>query len=92
MASAGDLDILQRARIETRDCVTLASDFHAPLAISGEAAPSVIRMRRQRIDATALALILQTIWPSVEAALKVGAMVTVTNKSVRVRRLPIARI
>jgi hypothetical protein len=35
--------------------------------------------------------LLQNIWPGIEDALKGGAMVTVTERSVRVRRLPIAR-
>ena len=91
MCRADDVDILLRARVDMRVCVTLDADFHSLLAISGEAIPSVIRIRKQGIDATALAALLQGIWPGIEEALSGGAMVTVTERSVRVRRLPIAR-
>jgi hypothetical protein len=51
----------------------------------------VIRVRKEGLDAAALAALLQGIWPGIEDALKGGAMVTVTDRSVRVRRLPIIR-
>jgi hypothetical protein len=47
----------------------------------------VIRIREEGLDATALAALLQTI----EDALNIGALVTVTEQSIRVRRLPIVR-
>jgi predicted nuclease of predicted toxin-antitoxin system len=79
------------ARAEARICVTLDADFHTLLAISGERGPSVIRIRKEDLDATALTALLQGIWPGIEDALNGGAMVTVTDRSVRVRRLPIVR-
>lgn len=91
MSRAGDMDILRRAHAEARICATLDADFHALLATSGKPGPSVIRIRKEGLDAPALAALLQGIWPGVEAALNAGAMVTVTDRSVRVRRLPIVR-
>jgi len=91
MSRASDADILQRARAETRACVTLDADFHSLLATSGERGPSVIRIRREGLDAAALAALLQGIWPSIENALSSGALVTVTERSIRVRQLPIVR-
>lgn len=91
MSRADDVDILRRARAEARVCVTLDADFHSLLAISGEGGPSVIRIRKQGLDATALAALLQGIWSGVEDALTGGAMVTIMERSVRVRRLPIVR-
>jgi predicted nuclease of predicted toxin-antitoxin system len=85
------VDILRRARAEARVCITLDADFHSLLATSGERAPSVIRIRKQGLDAAALAALLQNIWAGIEDALNNGAMVTVTDRSVRVRRLPIVR-
>ena len=38
-----------------------------------------------------IAALLQAIWPGIETALTDGAMVTVTDRSIRVRRLPIVR-
>jgi predicted nuclease of predicted toxin-antitoxin system len=91
MSRADDVDILRRARVEARICVTLDADFHSLLAISGKGGPSVIRIRKQGLDATALAALLERIWPGVEDALTGGAMVAITERSVRVRRLPIVR-
>jgi hypothetical protein len=64
---------------------------HSLLATSGERGPSVIRIRKEGLDATALAALLQTIWSRVEDALNSGAVVTLTEQSIRVRRLPIVR-
>jgi hypothetical protein len=52
----------------------------------------VIRIRKEGLDAIALAALLQTIWSRVEDALNSGALVTVTEQSIRVRRLPIVRL
>jgi predicted nuclease of predicted toxin-antitoxin system len=91
MARSDDLDILQRARVESRVCVALDADFHALIATSGERSPSVIRIRKEGLNATALATLLQAIWPRIEDALDSGALVTVTEHSVRIRRLPVAK-
>jgi predicted nuclease of predicted toxin-antitoxin system len=91
MSRADDLDILERGRGEGRVCVTLDADFHSLLATGGEPAPSVIRIRKQGLDAISLSVLLQSVWPGIEDALHSGAMVTITDSAVRVRRLPIAR-
>jgi predicted nuclease of predicted toxin-antitoxin system len=51
-------DILQRARAEARACIMLDADFHSLLAISGARDASVIRIRKEGLDATALATLL----------------------------------
>jgi predicted nuclease of predicted toxin-antitoxin system len=91
MSRADDTEILRRARADSRVCVTLDADFHSLLATSGERGPSVIRIRKEGLDATALATLLQAIWSRVEDALDNGALVTVTERSIRIRRLPIIR-
>jgi predicted nuclease of predicted toxin-antitoxin system len=91
MSRADDADILQRARAESRVCVTLDADFHSLLATSGERSPSTIRIRKEGLDATALAVLLQGVWAKIADALNSGALMTVTERSVRVRRLPIMR-
>jgi predicted nuclease of predicted toxin-antitoxin system len=45
MSQADDRDIFQRGRAERRIGVTLDADFHSLLAINGEPACSVIRIR-----------------------------------------------
>jgi predicted nuclease of predicted toxin-antitoxin system len=91
MSRADDREILRRARADSRVCVTLDADFHSLLATSGERRPSVIRIRKEGLDATALAALLQTIWSRVEDALAGGALVTISERSIRARRLPIIR-
>jgi predicted nuclease of predicted toxin-antitoxin system len=91
MSRASDADIVRRARAESRVCITLDADFHSIVATSGERTPSVIRIRKEGLDAMALAALLQRIWPGLEDALGNRALLTLTESSVRVRRLPIVR-
>lgn len=91
MSRADDREILQRARSDSRVCVTLDADFHSLLATSGERGPSVIRIRKEGLDADTLAALLQTIWSRIEDALASGALVTISERSIRARRLPIVR-
>ncbi len=91
MSRAADLEILNRARGEHRVCVTLDADFHALLATSGERNPSVVRVRKEGLNADALATFLVAIWPRIESALASGAMVTITDRNVRIRQLPIMK-
>ncbi len=88
MSRATDAEILAHARADTRVCVTLDADFHA-LLVSAEAhGPSVIRIRKEGLNGAAVADLIAAIWPGVEAALVQGAMVTVTDRTVRTRLLP----
>lgn len=89
MSRATDAEILARARAESRVCITLDADFHAILVTGGEQGPSVIRIRKEGLDATAIAALIQSIWPGIEAALTIGALVTVTDRAVRIRHLPV---
>lgn len=91
MSRADDKEILRRARADSRVCVTLDADFHSLLATSGERGPSVIRIRKEGLDATALAALLQNAWSRVEDALVSGALVTISERSIRARRLPVVR-
>jgi hypothetical protein len=54
--------------------------------------PSVIRIRKEGLDAAALMALLQVIWAGVEDALNDGAMVTVNEQSARIRRLPVVKV
>lgn len=89
MSRSSDDDILRRALSEARVCVTLDGDFHALLVIGGERGPSVIRIRKEGLDASAVVALLEGIWDGIADVLGAGAMVTVTERSVRVRRLPV---
>jgi predicted nuclease of predicted toxin-antitoxin system len=52
MATAPDSVILEHARTKALVVITLDSDFHSLLAVSGASAPSVVRLRVQGSNAT----------------------------------------
>jgi len=91
MAAAEDAEILAFAEQHSRVVVTLDADFHALLARSGGVGPSVIRIRIEGLQAAGLADLLGDVLEICREDLGKGAMVSVTEKAVRVRRLPLVR-
>jgi len=91
MAAATDQDILHRALAEQRAVVTLDADFHATLALENASAPSVIRVRIEGLRGVDLAALIQRVVRVCEDDLVAGAMVTVDERGVRVRALPVVR-
>ena len=89
LSRAEDLRILERGREQGRTCVTLDADFHALLATSEAKSPSVVRIRREGLNGKAISDLLLKVWPRIESAVNEGALVTITERSVRVRVLPI---
>jgi len=51
--------------------------------------PSVIRVRQEGLKAKDLAQLLCKIWPAIAVQVQSGAMVSVDEKQLRIRRLPI---
>lgn len=88
---AADSEILAYARREHRVCVTLDADFHAHLAVGGVESPSTIRVRIEGLNGPALAGLLKRVWPIIADAVEQGVMVTITEHSIRLRRLPVRR-
>lgn len=91
MSRSSDREILEYARRTHLAIVTLDADFHAMLAVEGHSGPSVIRVRQQGLHGTALAGRLLDIWPMIHEAVAAGAMVSLTDQTVRVRLLPLGR-
>jgi predicted nuclease of predicted toxin-antitoxin system len=91
LATAPDSIILEIARQEQRIVVTLDADFHALLVLSGATGPSVIRIRIEGLRAENLAGVLVDVLKLCKDDLTHGAMVSVTEHGVRVRRLPLLR-
>ncbi len=91
LAAADDQTILGHARERSQIVVTLDADFHAQLALSRAEAPSVIRIRIEGLQAGQLADLLALVLERCQDDLESGAMVTVTESRVRVRRLPLDR-
>lgn len=91
LASAKDEVVLERARDEGRVVVALDVDFHTLLALSGACAPSVIRIRIEGLRAEELAPLIASVLGRCPEDLKSGALVSVTESGIRVRRLPVLR-
>lgn len=89
MERATDRAIIDYARENNCCCITLDADFHSIIAVDNAEKPSVIRIRQEGLKAKDVAELLMSIWAGIESALATGSLVTVTDKSVRVRYLPI---
>lgn len=89
LSTASDRQILEQARVDTRVVCTLDADFHALLAVSGAAGPSVVRIRIEGLRGQDVAAVLKRVWSEVAEPLEMGALVTVTERAIRLRRLPV---
>lgn len=89
LSKADDDTILEEARQQVAVAVTLDADFHRTLALSGATTPSAIRIRIEGLKGNQLATILMTAVNRASAELVSGAVVSVTESRVRVRKLPI---
>jgi predicted nuclease of predicted toxin-antitoxin system len=59
MARASEEEIVAWSLEQKAAVVTLDADFHAILAVSGASGPSVIRIRRQGLDAIAVVELIE---------------------------------
>ncbi len=89
MSAATDGEILEWALGRNATVVTLDADFHAILAVSGAAAPSVIRLHMQGLNATAVVGVVRNVLAAFQADLEHGALVTVKARKMTCHRLPI---
>lgn len=89
LSAADDTKILQKAQEDQRVVVTLDADFHALFALAEAIAPSVIRIRIEKLRAQALTELLLTVISECDEDLELGAVVTVEPRRIRVRRLPL---
>src|SRR5260370_28166190 len=91
LATASDSKILDFGRQEDRVVVTLDADFHALLALSGVTGPSVIRIRIEGLRAEGLARLLVDVLKLCKDDVMKGAVVSVTECDVSIRKLPLLR-
>ena len=91
LSTSSDTAIIQYARMNNQTICTLDADFHALLAVSGSDTPSVIRIRREGLRGPDVANLLLAGWRAIEPAVASGALITITETAVRIRRLPIVR-
>jgi predicted nuclease of predicted toxin-antitoxin system len=89
LSAATDSEILARAKVDGSIIVTLDTDFHALLALSVADAPSVIRIRIEGLKAQALKDLLLIVLQECQEDPQAGAIVTVDERRIRLRRLPL---
>jgi len=89
LAGSADEDVLAAAVSRGSIVVTLDSDFHRLLASARAKSPSVVRVRIEGLDAAAMALLIASVIERLQAELESGAAISVTPRSIRVRRLPL---
>lgn len=90
MAAASDAEILEEGRKREAVVVTLDADFHALLALSGALLPSVVRIRIEGMKGEQVASIIQRVEAVALSDLEAGAAVTVTERRIALRRLPLS--
>lgn len=88
-ATTKDIDILAYARQEKRVIITQDLDFSTLVAIGGHAEPSLITLRLTTSDPLTVTQLLRRILPQVATALQEGSAITVDERTVRIRSLPI---
>jgi predicted nuclease of predicted toxin-antitoxin system len=89
MATTTDQKIIDEATDRDAVVVTLDSDFHSLLAAADARKPSVIRIRIERLKGEAVARILEQVIAAAESDLEAGAAVSVTERGIRIRLLPL---
>ena len=89
LASASDETILDEGRDRGAIVVTHDSDFHALLALSNASSPSVIRIRIQGMKGGRIARVIQQVVHVTKSDLLAGAAVTVSERRLALRRLPL---
>lgn len=89
-ADAPDRAILEYAEQSSMVVLTQDLDFSALLAVSNASGPSVITLRVSNVEPLAVANLLAGLLPQVEGQLAQGAIVSVSDRSFRIRRLPIS--
>ncbi|CAB1085612.1 hypothetical protein D1AOALGA4SA_13098 [Olavius algarvensis Delta 1 endosymbiont] len=89
MSRATDRQILEYARDEQHIVITLDSDFHAILAVDNLDSPSVVRIRQEGLRGPELAKLLEKIRSRIGKQLENGAMATITEKTMRIRKIPL---
>ena len=92
LSTAEDSVILECGRDEGHIVATLDADFHALLALSGDKAPSVIRVRIEGLKAQDISTLLQSVLVACQEDLEQGVVVTIQENRIRLRRLPLLRL
>ena len=89
LARADDTAILETARANQEAIITHDLDYGHLLAFSGEPSPSVIIYRLRNTHPDNLFARIKEVWPEIEQPLSQGAIITLEDATLRIRRVPI---
>jgi predicted nuclease of predicted toxin-antitoxin system len=89
MAAASDAMILEEGLRRNAIVVTLDADFHSLLALSNATMPSVIRIRVEGLKGIDVSKMIQRVAELAREDLEAGAAVTVTDRRIAIKRLPL---
>lgn len=87
--TATDLEILALARRQGAVLITADLDFSALIATRGETGPSVISLRLALPSPERITTVLEQALPGLQPDLEEGAIASVDESSIRIRRLPV---
>ena len=89
LSRAKDVEIVAEAKRTGEVIITHDLDYGHLLAFSGEKAPSVIILRLRDLGLDEVLSRLDSVWKEIESPLLDGAIVSLSDKSLRIRNLPI---
>ena len=89
MSRAKDVEIVVEAKKAGEVIITHDLDYGHLLAFSGEKAPSVIILRLRNLRTDEVISRIDAVWKDIESPLMDGAIVSLSDKSLRIRNLPI---
>jgi predicted nuclease of predicted toxin-antitoxin system len=89
LAEAPDDEILRWCGERGYIVITHDHGFHQMIALADAAGPSAIRIRLQGLDYEAIAILIDRIVKAHGAVLEEGALVSVIENRVKVRKLPL---
>jgi predicted nuclease of predicted toxin-antitoxin system len=81
--------IVTKATDEARVIVTHDLDFGRIVALSGSRVPSVVTLRLGDMTPARVNTVLMTVIVEATESLEIGALVTVTERGIRIRHLPV---
>jgi predicted nuclease of predicted toxin-antitoxin system len=89
MSRARDVEIVAEAKRTGETILTHDLDYGNLLAFSGDNAPSVIILRLRDLRSDEILSRVDAVWNEIESPLQHGAIVSISDKSLRIRNLPI---
>jgi len=87
----GDTAIVSKACLENRVILTHDLDFSRIVALSAARVPSVITFRLTDMRPPSVLMVLEHVLRTRAVEIEAGAMITVSDRNIRVRRLPVVQ-